>query len=288
MRPNRPHAKFQNAHSKPSRDSRPQSSGGGRSSAAKSSSPKPFDVPKTWRLVAGTHALKEMFHTKKASIQKLILKEGFESAADLRELEELAQQHRVHIEKKPATVMDKYYANHQGALAYAAARPTLDFAKLAAKKHSILLALDGLEDPHNLGALMRTAWLTGVDGILLSADRSVGLTPTVHKVACGGVEHVPVEEMTQFATTFEKLKEAGYWVFGLSHKSERTLFQTKLPEKIIWVVGSEEKGLRSSTERVCDELVKLPQLSDAASYNASVAGAMALSETVRQHRHPTL
>jgi 23S rRNA (guanosine2251-2'-O)-methyltransferase len=115
-------------------------------------------------------------------------------------------------------------------------------------------------------------------------DRSVGLSPTVHKVACGGVEHVPFEQYSQFHPKLEELKKQGYWVFGLSHKAEKNLFEIKIPEKVIWVLGAEDKGLRTTTERVCDELVCLPQADAAASYNVSVAAGMTLIETLRQRQ----
>lgn len=255
---------------------------------ARPSSSKPaFEIPKSWRLVGGSHALRELFEVRGRDIQKLLLREGFEASEELRELEAKARALKVEIEKKPITVLDRIFSGHQGALAYVSTRPTLNFEGLKNFNHSILIAADGLEDPHNLGALIRTAWLVGAHGLIISADRSVGLTPTVHKVACGGVEHVPVEEVVQFTSTFERLKEQGYWIFGLSHKSKKDLFSCRLPEKVVWVVGAEDRGLRGGTERICDELVRLPQSNAAASYNASVAGAMAMMETFRQHHHRT-
>ena len=143
--------------------------------------------------------------------------------------------------------------------------------------------LDGIEDPHNLGAILRTSWLTGVHGVLIPEDRAVGLTPTVHKVACGGVEHVPVEETTNFSNYAEDLKKKGYWIYGLSPRGKKSIFELDLPEKVVWAIGAEDKGMRVTTERLCDELVFIPQSSASASYNASVATAMALTETLRQH-----
>ncbi|MBX2987401.1 MAG: 23S rRNA (guanosine(2251)-2'-O)-methyltransferase RlmB [Bdellovibrionaceae bacterium] len=241
------------------------------------------DIPKSWRMVTGTHAIREAFVA--SDVKVLWLRQGWESSQDLRELEEQARKARLSVEVKPVGVLDKICATHQGAVIYVDGRPTLDMDGLDNFQTSMLLMLDGLEDPHNLGAIVRTSWLTGVHGILIPEDRAVGLTATVHKVACGGAEHVPVEETTNFAGPVETLKQKGYWVFGLSHKAKKSLFDLKLPEKVIWAIGAEDKGLRIPTERLCDELVSIPQLSDAASYNASVATAMALTETLRQHRH---
>lgn len=243
------------------------------------------EIPKSWRWVAGRHAIDEALRVRPRDSQLLWLRQGWESSQELREVEERARKTKIKIEVKPPSVLDRFCGTHQGALLAVSSRPLLDFEGLKNFEVSTLLALDGLEDPHNLGAILRTAWLSGVHGLMIPEDRAVGLTATVHKVACGGVEHVPVLEANQFAPSIERLKEQGYWVFGLSHKAKNSLFEMKLPEKIVWAIGAEDKGLRTSTERLCDELVSIPQIDAAASYNASVATAMALTETVRQHRH---
>jgi 23S rRNA (guanosine2251-2'-O)-methyltransferase len=211
------------------------------------------------------------------------LRQGWESSEELREFHDLLKRTRAKIEFVPIGQLDRF-GGHQGAAVFSNQTPQFELKKLASKSHSRLVLLDGVEDPHNLGAVMRTAWLMGIDGILIPQDRSVGLTPSVHKVACGGVEHVPVQVCGSFANPIAELKEAGFWVFGLSHKSKKGLFQQKLPEKIVWAIGAEDKGLRITTERLCDELISIPQLSASASYNASVAAAIALTETFRQHQ----
>lgn len=235
--------------------------------------------------MAGRHAILEALAVRAKDVQVLWLRQGWESSQELRDLEERARRQKIKIEVKPPAALDRFCATHQGALVVVSTRPQLDFAGLNNFDVSTILALDGLEDPHNLGAVLRTAWLAGVHGLLVPEDRAVGLTATVHKVACGGVEHVPVLEANQFGPSIEKLKEQGYWVFGLSHRATKGLFDMKLPEKVVWALGAEDKGLRTSTERLCDELVSIPQLDAAASYNVSVATAMALTETLRQHRH---
>ena len=122
--------------------------------------------------------------------------------------------------------------------------------------------------------------------ILIPEDRAVGLTPTVCKIASGGAEHVPVEAHTNLASAMQKLKDKGFWIYGLSEKGDRKLWEFKLPNKVAWVVGCEGSGLRVTTERACDELVRIPQVESGSSYNASIALAMALTETCRQLEHP--
>ena len=239
-------------------------------------------IPKAWRIVVGHHAIREAFHILPKTNRELWLKIGFESSPELREFEEIAQKAKIKVQIKSEGTLDRFCSTHQGAALLKEGQPQWDDS--IAKDFSTCLILDGIEDPHNLGAIVRTSWLMKVDGIFIPENRAVQLTPTVHKVACGGVEHVPVQTCVNFAPTIQKLKEQGFWIFGLSHKAEKTIFDFKLPEKIVWAIGAEDKGLRSTTERLCDELVSIPQVSNAASYNASVATAIALTETFRQHR----
>lgn len=265
-------------------NSRPQSGGrhqGGRNQNTPSRSEN--QIPREWRIVVGNHAIYEALNVRPKQVKGLWLKNGWENSADLREMEELARAKKVKIDTRQESVIDKFGSSHQGAALFVDGAPVLSMEKLDDLEKSVILMLDGIEDPHNLGAIVRTSWLTGADGILIPEDRAVGLTPTAHKVACGGAEHVPVEETTNFGKYAEELKKKGYWIFGLSPRGKQSIFELKLPDKVVWAIGAEDKGLRVTTERLCDELVYIPQTSASASYNASVATAMALTETLRQH-----
>jgi len=274
-------SKFSGNKSQPHKNTSHKPTQGSRPPAGKSSSPK-LEIPKEWRPVIGTHAIKEALNVH-ARIGKLIwLRQGWESSQELREIQELAHDGKVKIENKPESVIDRF-GSHQGAVLFMGAAPTLSMEGLENFDKSIMLILDGIEDPHNLGAILRTSWLVGVQGVLIPEDRAVGLTPTVHKVACGGAEHVPVETTTNFSNYAEEFKKRGYWIYGLSPRGKKSIFDLQLPDKVVWAIGSEDKGMRIPTERLCDELVYIPQSSAAASYNASVATAMALTETLRQH-----
>jgi 23S rRNA (guanosine2251-2'-O)-methyltransferase len=238
--------------------------------------------PREWRAVIGQHAIMEVLKIRPKSIQQAWLKQGWEASADLKELYTEMKSRGLKVDNVPVSFLDKISVSHQGAAVFSNQTPEVNFAELARLEKSIALVLDGIEDPQNLGAIMRTSWLMGVAGLIIPEDRAVGLTATAHKVACGGVEHVPVERTTNFSNPIEELKKNGYWVFGLSHEGERSLFDLEIPDKVVWCIGSEEKGLRVTTERLCDELIRIPQISAAASYNASVATAIALTETHRQ------
>jgi 23S rRNA (guanosine2251-2'-O)-methyltransferase len=269
---------------KTSSGGRPQSgnrpAGGGRPQHTPRSENQ---IPREWRIVVGNHAIKEALVMRPKKVKGMWLKNGWETSSDLREIEEMARKHKITPEIRQEGVIDKFGSSHQGAALFVEGAPGLDLDHVASLDTSIILMLDGIEDPHNLGAILRTSWLTGVRGVLIPEDRAVGLTPTVHKVACGGVEHVPVEETTNFSKYTEQLKEKGYWVYGLSPRGKKSIFELDLPEKVIWAIGAEDKGLRVTTERLCDELVYIPQTNASASFNASVATAMALTETLRQH-----
>lgn len=238
-------------------------------------------VPKGGRLIMGDHAIREAFAAGRAELETLVLVDNWRDNESLRELEERAREKRLRLETRPASALDRV-GSHQGALLIAKDQPAIELEDLLALETATIVALDGVEDPHNLGAVLRTSWLMDVSAVLIPEDRAVGLTPVAHKVAAGGVEHVPVLRDNNFASVFARLKEAGFWIFGLSHRAKSAIYDLRVPAKVVWVLGAEDKGLRSSTERACDELVRIPQIEASASYNVSVATAMILSEGHRQ------
>ncbi len=240
-------------------------------------------IPRGWRCVGGTHAINEALKVHGKKSKQLILRDDYESSQDLKKIFDQAARLRVKTQLRSRQHLDKLFPSNQGALLYVEGQPEFDLSSMK-EGSAVVMILDGLEDPHNLGAIIRTAWLMGVKGILIPQDRSVQLTPTVHKVASGGVEHVPVLPTGNFDHVVSQLKEMGFWVYGLAAQSKQTIYQQKLPQKIVLVVGSEDKGMRKTTSRLCDELVELPQISAEASYNASVGAAIGLSECFRQIR----
>jgi 23S rRNA (guanosine2251-2'-O)-methyltransferase len=238
------------------------------------------NIAKSWRCVGGTHAINEALKVNGKKAKLLVLREDYESSQDLKKMFDVASRIKVKTQLKNRNQLEKIFQSNQGALLYVDGQPEFKIENLEGP--SVVMILDGLEDPHNLGAIIRTSWLMGVKGILIPQDRSVQLTPTVHKVASGGVEHVPVMATGNFDHIVSQLKERGFWVYGLAASSEKNIYQQKLPQKIVLVVGSEDKGMRKTTSRICDELVELPQVSADASYNASVAAAIGLAECFRQ------
>ena len=176
---------------------------------------------------------------------------------------------------------------HQGVLAYVAPVPYAeldDILKAAEAKGEapFLVLLDELEDPHNLGALLRTADATGVHGILIPKRRSVSLNATVAKTSAGAVEYVPVARIGNIAQTLKKLKEKGFWVAGADMDGEKAYYEADLTGPLVLVVGSEGRGMSRLTKDACDFIVSMPMVGRINSLNASVAGSILMYESMRQ------
>ncbi len=148
----------------------------------------------------------------------------------------------------------------------------------------LLLILDGVTDPHNLGACLRTSEAVGVHAVIIPKDNSVGITPTVRKVASGAAELVPLVQVTNLARTLESLKDAGVWIMGTSDKAKSDVFQQDFTGPMALVMGAEGKGIRRLTEKHCDLLLSLPMAGKISSLNISVATGVCLYEAVRQRQ----
>jgi 23S rRNA (guanosine2251-2'-O)-methyltransferase len=237
-----------------------------------------------YRLTVGLHSVREAIKVRPGKVIKVLLRQAWNTSSELREIYDFACAKKISIEEKSPSFFDRLTNTNQGVAAYISETPNWTEKTATNSTHSIIVGLDGIEDPHNLGAVIRTSWLLGVEGIITPEDRAVGLTPTVHKVASGGVEHVPVLQVNNFSKQLEILKNNGFWIFGLAAEGKVALYDLKLPEKVVWLIGAEDKGLRVTTKKLCDELVRIPQINADASYNASVAASIAISETYRQHQ----
>ncbi|HCT99172.1 MAG TPA: 23S rRNA (guanosine(2251)-2'-O)-methyltransferase RlmB [Methylococcaceae bacterium] len=195
------------------------------------------------------------------------------------------------IEKVERKKLDKLAENmnHQGVVLEVALPQTLSENDLktaveALEHTALFLVLDNVQDPHNLGACLRSADATGVDGIIITKDNAVGITPTVCKVASGAAETVPVYMVTNLARTLRWLKTEGIWVIGAAGEAAHTLYDSDFTVPMALVIGAEEKGMRRLTREQCDVLVKLPMRGTVESLNLSVATGVLLYEARRQ-RH---
>ncbi len=180
-------------------------------------------------------------------------------------------------------------ANHQGVVAEVVVASLLTekelFAKLEQLDHTpLLLLIDGVQDPHNLGACLRSADAAGVDAVIIPKDKSVGVTATVRKVACGAAESVPIVQVTNLVRIMRELQEQGVWLVGAAGEAEQNYTEVDYRGGIGLVVGAEGSGLRQLTKKHCDYLVKIPMQGVVSSLNVSVATGVLLFEAVRQRR----
>jgi 23S rRNA (guanosine2251-2'-O)-methyltransferase len=149
---------------------------------------------------------------------------------------------------------------------------------------AFLLVLDGITDPHNLGALVRSAECAGCQGVILARDRACPVTPVVEKAAAGALAHLPLAQVTNISRALEQLKAAGIWVYGLAGEQSQSLYGTDLTGPLALVVGSEGEGLRPNVQNHCDGLLSIALAGQLSSLNASVAAGVALFEALRQRR----
>jgi 23S rRNA (guanosine2251-2'-O)-methyltransferase len=178
--------------------------------------------------------------------------------------------------------------NHQGVIARVKPAKILNEHDLdeiiAQSEQPLLLVLDGVTDPHNLGACLRNADAAGVAAVIVPKDKSAPLTATVSKVACGAAETVPLIRVTNLARTMRALQEKGIWFVGTAGEARQDIYQSKLTGPLAIVMGAEGDGIRRLTRETCDELIKIPMAGSVSSLNVSVATGVCLFEAVRQRR----
>jgi 23S rRNA (guanosine2251-2'-O)-methyltransferase len=237
--------------------------------------------------VYGLHAVRALLARAPARLQRLYVDARREDPR-MRELLQLAQQGGVRPERVDgrqlvARVGD---ANHQGVVAEVEPLPPWHedelVAALAAARDPLVLVLDGVQDPHNLGACLRTADACGALAVVVPKDRAAGMNATVRKVAAGAAETMPLATVTNLARALKLLKEAGQWIVGADMAGGEFAWQADLGGSKALVMGGEGEGLRELTRKSCDFLVRLPQLGAVESMNVSVACGMLLYEAVRQ------
>lgn len=179
-------------------------------------------------------------------------------------------------------------ANHQGIVAQVAPYTYWELEDLLAyakqTKDPVIVIADGIEDPHNLGAIIRTAEALGVQGLIIPQRRAVGVTSTVMKVAAGALENLAIARVINLNQALTKLKEAGFWIYGTTADTDALLHKTNFSGAVALVVGSEDKGLSQLIAKNCDQLVAIPLVGQTPSLNASVAAAIALYEVFRQRQ----
>ncbi|MBX7230881.1 MAG: RNA methyltransferase [Bdellovibrionales bacterium] len=231
------------------------------------------------RWVIGLHSVGEVFRVRARAIKEFWMKEGFQLPE---ELKLLAEKSNILPKVRSEGELDRLGSGHQGVAVQVSEWPHWSWESFSHSASQSVLLLDGVQDPHNLGALLRTAWLFGFSALFISEHRSSPLTTTAMKVACGGAEHVPVVVDGNLLTTVTRLKKDGFWIFGLGSEGSSNLWKTQFHERTALILGSEFGGIRTPLARSCDEMVYIPQKEIYASFNASVAGGIAMAEVSRQ------
>lgn len=239
--------------------------------------------------IFGIHAVQTMLKTAPSRVRELHVQRG-RSDDRLQKIHKLAEQHAVPLQWATIKQLDKRAeGRHQGVMALCSRGETYDesfLIRLAKDKgaEGFFLMLDGVTDPHNLGACLRSADGAGVHGVIVPKDNSVGLTPVVTKVACGAAETVPLIMVTNLSRTLDKLQQQGAWVVGTAGEAEHTIYDLDLTGPLVLVMGAEGTGMRQLTRKQCDFLAKLPMAGEVSSLNVSVATGICLFEVVRQRR----
>ena len=239
------------------------------------------------QFVIGKNPIIEILKSDR-SVNKIYIADGMQKSV-VQNITSLAKERGVVISYVPRKKLDQMAdsSNHQGVVAEIAAYDYYELDELLNvinKKSDLpfVLMLDGIEDPHNLGSILRTADVVGVDGVIIPKRRASGLTSTVAKTSAGAIEYVPVSRVTNLAQTIEILKEKGYWIVGTDAKAKEKYTDVDYKMPICLVIGSEGKGVSRIVKDKCDFFVNMPMKGHVNSLNASVASAIMMYEVYRQ------
>ncbi len=239
-------------------------------------------------LVFGIHAVEAFFQRAPHDVLELFVMKDRDDKR-MQPIIQLARQNGVSVQFcNRKTLDDMVSGQHQGVVAKARLQNSGTEADLAAiveqQDKPFILILDGVTDPHNLGAILRSADAAGVHAVVSPKDRSVKLTSVVRKVACGAAESVPFITVTNLARTLRELQDAGVWVVGTAGETDTLVYDADFKGPLALVLGAEGEGLRRLTRETCDSLVKIPMFGAVSSLNVSVAAGICLFEAVRQRR----
>jgi 23S rRNA (guanosine2251-2'-O)-methyltransferase len=238
------------------------------------------------RIIFGFHAVTGRLRQSADGVGEIYL-DAARHDARARDLMKLAGERNVRVIPVDGNRLDGLTGNarHQGIAARVMVVPLkndLESILADAGKSALLLVLDGVKDPHNLGACLRVADGFGVHAVIAPRDRAVGITPTVSKVASGAAETVPYITVTNLARTMRELKEDGVWLVGTDDRAEASLYDVRMDGPLAWVLGAEAEGMRRLTREHCDVLTRIPMAGTVESLNVSVAAGICLSESTRQ------
>ena len=246
------------------------------------------------RVVYGMNPVRELLRAGAEGITELWLAEGGERPRAFAELERIARDHGAKVRTAPRPRLDRLagVTQHQGIVAVVADyryREVDDILEVARKagKPPLLVLLDGVEDPHNLGAVVRSAHALGAHGVVLPRDRAASVTPSAAKASAGAVEHLPIARVTNLVRTLEELKEAGVWTVAAVPDGDVELSSVDLRGPIALVIGGVGQVVRPLVRKSCDHAARIPMAGRVGSLNASAAAAIAIYEAMRQRGEST-
>lgn len=242
-------------------------------------------------ILYGRNAVRETLRAGRRKIYKVILAQGMKEAGVVADIAMLANKNGAPIQRVERRQLDRIGDfKHQGVVAEATPHPYVELAEILAEadrsqEMPLLLMLDSLQDPQNLGTLLRTAEAIGIHGVVIPKRRAVGITPAVVSSSAGATEHLLVARVTNLVRTIEELKTKGLWIVGLENVPHaQPYYQSDLKMPLALVVGNESKGIGRLVRENCDMLIRLPMRGRIGSLNAAVAGSIALYEVWRQQR----
>jgi len=241
-------------------------------------------------ILYGKNAVRECLRARRRHIHTLILAKNIKIGPVIQEITTLAHQLRIPVEQVPRSKLDKLPRGHQGVALEVGQYPTFSLADIILYAHKqavppFLLALDHIEDPHNVGALLRTAEAVGVHGIIIPGRRAAHITPTVVNTSAGASEHHRVAIVPNLAQALNALKKENIWIFGVEKADSAQPYQrTDLSIPLTLVLGNEGKGMSPLIRKTCDVLMEIPMAGRVESLNASVAGGLALYEVWRKRQ----
>jgi len=237
------------------------------------------------RVVFGFHAVLARLRADPQSVVEIFVDETRNDARG-KDLIAAAERAGVRLMRVPTKRLDGFYGGgrHQGVVARVSVKSLGDSLDdlLDAVEQPLLLVLDGVTDPHNLGACLRVANAAGAHAVIAPKDRAAGITPAVSKVASGAAEATPYLMVTNLARTLGELKQRNIWIVGADERAEQSLHDADLPDAIAWVLGAEGEGMRRLTRENCDLLVRIPMAGEVESLNVSVSAGVCLFESVRR------
>ena len=239
-------------------------------------------------LIYGVNPVLEALKSGERNFKEILI-EAVRKGNEIQKIELLAKSRNIRIKRESGSVLENISGTnrHQGVVAVVSPKKEIELHELIEQLYKkdnkpVIVILDGIEDPGNLGAIIRSAEALGIGGVIIPKDRAAGVTPIVVKRSAGAIEHIPVVRVTNISNTIEELKEKGFWIVGVEAGTEKSCFSFSYNDPIAVVFGSESKGMRRLTKEKCDFIVSIPMRGKVSSLNVSAACAIIFYEILRQ------